>query len=501
GAASATTVPATGATGAGAAARYSIGLVIATGMSIGTLLVNGDLTLDTASTLAMEVSPAAADRITVSGAAALGGTLAVNATGGTYLFNTNYTLLSGSAVTGSFGATTGLSGFGVPFDPTVTNTGTAVILRLRPASLVTLAGPNAGPNPLAVAAAFDRAVNGGYNPQPFYNLYTQGTNLVNALSQLSGEVHSAERRVALEDTRVVRETAFDRINSGMSNAAGTQTATVSNGDKETTIWLRGVGSWGTAEADGRGAEFKTEQLGVLTGIDVAMSSGVKLGAMFTYTQTDIDFATLGSSRVKSTGGALYAGFKTSGFTFGVGGSYAGTQMDANRAITAPGLQQSLTSDASGNTYQLFAEAAYDFTIGEGSTFTPFGRIAYANTKAKAFGETGGIAAVSGVDQRYDITVTNLGLRGAFKAGPATITGSAAWQRIEGDRAIGSFLTIAGVNQAANIYATAFDKDAAALEAKASFAIGSKASIGVGYSGIVGSRNTDHGARATLSIGW
>jgi subtilase-type serine protease len=63
------------------------------------------------------------------------------------------------------------------------------------------------------------------------------------------------------------------------------------------------------------------------------------------------------------------------------------------------------------------------------------------------------------------------------------------------------LAVADVNQLATVRATALDKDAAALDAKFSLAIGKTSTIGIGYSGVIGARNVDHGARATLTIGF
>jgi autotransporter-associated beta strand protein len=313
------------------------GGTVAPGNSVGTLTVNGSATFQAGSTYAVEVTPTGADRITASGALSLAGTMAVAPTGTFTTFNQTFTVMSGSSRTGTF-TTTGLSGFGAPFNAQVDYTATSVILRLAPASLVTLAGTPISPNALQVASAFDRAVAGGYNPQAFFNLYTQGANMKNALGQLSGEIHAAERRVAMEDTRVIRDTAFDRLNAGLSALGGsTQSASTKQGDAETTVWLRGVGSWGVAQADGVGSRFTTEQIGVLTGLDYA-KDGFKVGAAFTYTQNDIEMAALGNARVKSTGGALYAGYRSAtGLSLGVGGSVAGTRSTSNRAITVPGL--------------------------------------------------------------------------------------------------------------------------------------------------------------------
>ncbi len=472
--------------------------------AVGTLAVAGLVTFQPGSTYVAQVTTTTADRITALGAASLAGTLAVSVAPGSYNVGTAYTVLSASSITGTFTTVTGLSGFGTGtgFQLLVSYGGGLVRIALAPNSLVATGGTSLSGNPLAVARAFDRAVNAGYNPSPFFDLYTQGTNLQTALSQLSGEVHSAERRVAMEDTRVIRETAFDRLNAGMASLGNTQAATTSNGDAETTFWLRGVGSWGVAQGDAVGSRFTTEQIGVLTGVDYA-KNGFKIGAGFTYTQNDIEFASLGTSRVKSTGGVIYAGYRSAGgLSVALGGSLAGTRSNSNRAITVTGLSQTLRGSVDGRTYQLFGELAYDLAASERTQISPFARYAYVSTRANAFGETGGIAAVNGVRQTYDISVVQAGLRAGFDIGNGNaIVGSAAWQSVTGDRVPLANLGITGLNQVAGISAAALDKNSAALEAKVNFRVTEKATLAVGYNGVIGDRNNDHGARATLTVGF
>ncbi|WP_426166330.1 autotransporter-associated beta strand repeat-containing protein [Sandarakinorhabdus sp. DWP1-3-1] len=504
-ASSATTVQ-SGATLAGTgtvgALTVQSGGTVAPGNSgAGTLSVNGSVTLAAGSTYQAELNGLVADRITASGAASIaGGIVVTNISAPGAAFNTSYTLLSSSARTGNF-ATTSFANFGVAFLPTLEYTATSVILRLTPNSLVNIGGGTLTGNPLAVATAFDAAVKAGYNPQPFFPLFTQGANFSNALSQLSGELHSAERRVLLEDTRVVREAAFDRLNAGLSAISGASSVTTTDGDKATTFWLRAAGSWGKASADGIGSRFETEQRGVLTGIDFA-NDGFKAGAMFHYTSTDLTFDVLGKSKLESTGGAIYAGYRQpgEGFAVGLGGSIAGNKAKGARAITAPGLQQSLTSSISGTTYQIFGEVAYDL-VGGDIRFEPFGRVAHAQVRSDAFAEAGGIAALVGKGQRNNLTVVDAGLRGGIQNGIVELSGSAAWHRTSGDLNGLTYSSITGLNSDAGIRAVALDRDAVALEAKADFSITPTIKLGAGYSGIIGSKNKDHGARATLTIGF
>ncbi len=471
---------------------------------VGTLSVNGALTLAAGSTYQAEISGPTGDRITASGPASIAGNLVVTNTTPVNAganFNSSYILLSSSARTGTF-ATAALGNYGNIFNPTLEYTATSVILRLAPNSLVTIAGGTLTGNPLAVANAFDAAVRAGYNPQPFFALYTQGANLPNALSQLSGELHSAERRVLLEDTRVVREAAFDRLNAGLSAISGAQSVTTTDGEKATTFWLRAAGSWGKANGDAIGSRFETEQRGVLTGIDFAQN-GFKVGAMFHYTHTDLDFDSLGKSKLESTGGALYAGYRQpgQGFAVGLGGSVAGNKAKGSRAITAPGLQQTLTSYVSGTTYQIFGEVAYDLVPGDAIRAEPFARVAHAQVRSGDFTEVGGIAALVGKGQRNDLTVVDAGVRGAIQSGIADISVSAAWHRTSGDLTGLTYTSITGLNSEAGIRAAALDRDAVAVEAKVDFSLTQRIKLGAGYSGVMGGNNTDHGARATLTVGF
>jgi outer membrane autotransporter protein len=475
----------------------SSGATISPGNSIGTLSVNGSLTLAAGSMLAMEVSPTGADRVSATGAASIAGNLVVTLGAGPYTtFNQSYTLVSSSARTGTFAASS-LANFGAAFAPTLVYDVTSVILRLAPASLVQQSGTLSG-NELAVARSFDAAVLGGYNPQAFFNLYIQGANLSAALGQFSGELHSAERRVALQDTRVVREAALDRLNADLATGPGTASVTSETAGRSTTLWMRAAGSWGTAKADGIGSRVKTDQKGGMIGADVA-NGGFKFGGMFNYTNTDLDLGAFGQSKVESTGGALYAGYRedASGFAVGFGAALASNTAQGIRLITVPGLAQALRSKVNGVTIQIFGEASYDLAKLENTRVEPFVRIAYAKLDSKALAETGGISALIGVKQSNDLTMATLGLRGAYVTGKTTLSGSAGWQRTSGDRSAPTALAMSGVNTLYEVRSVALDRNVVAIETQASFSLSSRLIVGVSYSGLIGSKNSDHGARATV----
>jgi uncharacterized protein with beta-barrel porin domain len=315
-------------------------------------------------------------------------------------------------------------------------------------------------------------------------------------------VHSAGTRVLLEDTRVVRETAFNRLNWGMSGTAGND-STVDKGDNAFTFWMTGVGSWGSANADGIGSDFSTSQAGILSGLDW-VSGEFKVGAMFTWTTTDVDFnSSLGQTNVSSTGGAIYAGWRQAeqGFVVNAGGSVASTNFDGSRSLTAPGLAQTLTSDYGGTTWQLFGEVAYDFAASDTVRVEPFARYAYANTGNDDWFEVGGVAALEAAEQDYNLSIVNVGGRAATNLQGFDLMGSVSWQGTYGDRNAYTAMGIIGVNSPAGIQAVSLDENSIALEFQARYAITSKVSFGLGYSGLYGSNNSNSGVRGTLSIGF
>jgi autotransporter-associated beta strand protein len=173
--------------------------------AVGTLSVNGNLTLSTGATTAIEVQGATIDRINVTGTAALAGTVRFAALGGNYTFNSPYTFLQAGAITGTFGTKAEQGSFGDGVTTALSYTATQAQLTLTPGSLSTVVAANAAQqqqpfasmqqqgtgNQFRVASAIDRAVANGANVNAFFNLYNQNrAGILAGLDQLSGAVHA-----------------------------------------------------------------------------------------------------------------------------------------------------------------------------------------------------------------------------------------------------------------------------------------------------------------------
>ena len=112
------------------------GGTLSPGNSIGTITVKGSLVLSTAAAYLVEVSPTAADRTNVTGAARLAGTMTLQVASGTYQVGKQYVLLhADGGRTGTF--TTGnISGlFGNAIRARIDYTANDVILNLAPTSI------------------------------------------------------------------------------------------------------------------------------------------------------------------------------------------------------------------------------------------------------------------------------------------------------------------------------------------------------------------------------
>jgi autotransporter-associated beta strand protein len=179
------------------------GGTLSPGNSIGTLTVQGSLVFTAASSYMVEVSPAAADRTNVAGIATLGGaTVNVSFAVGTYVAK-QYTVIN--AAGGVSGAFAGPVNTNLPtnFRASLSYDANDVYLNLT-AALGAQQGLSG--NQQTVANGINGFFNGGGAlPPGFVTLFgLTGTDLLSALSQVSGEVATG-----------IQQTTFDAMSQFM----------------------------------------------------------------------------------------------------------------------------------------------------------------------------------------------------------------------------------------------------------------------------------------------
>ena len=195
------------------------GGTLSPGNWIGTLTVQGNLVMTSAAAYIVEVSSTNADRTSVTGTATLGGTVqAVFAPGGS--FTRAYTILS--ATGGSTGTFSNLITSGLPagFTASLSYTATDAILNLT--GRLGALGGGLSQNQQNVAGALNNFFNtGGTLPPGFVSIFgLTGSNLGNALSQLSGEAATGGQQVAFQMSNQFLGMMLDPFVDGRSGAAG-----------------------------------------------------------------------------------------------------------------------------------------------------------------------------------------------------------------------------------------------------------------------------------------
>lgn len=225
--------------------------------------------------------------------------------------------------------------------------------------------------------------------------------------------------------------------------------------------------------------------------------------MFHYTSTDVEYRILGgSSNVETVGGTAYAGYRQDGGMVLNGGvSVAGARTSGSRAVTLPSFAQTLAGRTNGTTYQFFGELAWDLAASADTRIEPFARLTHVKADIGALAETGGVAALAAAKQGYDITITNLGARfGSMVAnGKVALNAGASWQNTSGDRDAATIIGIPALGQNGLIRSVQMDRDSLSLQADASVNLSETIRFSLGYSGLIGKRNDDHGGRATLNF--
>jgi outer membrane autotransporter protein len=279
-----------------------------------------------------------------------------------------------------------------------------------------------------------------------------------------------------------------------------QQVSANDGDRSLTFWLRSAGTWGKAQTAEAATSFQTEQVGLLTGIDWSRDA-LAVGGMFHYTTTNVEFGVIGgSSRVETVGGTVYAGYRNDGgLVANIGASASGARTNGSRAITLAGFAQSLAGRTTGTTYQGFGELGWDLAASADTRIEPFARLSYVKADMNGLMETGGIAALSAAKQSYDLTVINLGVRVGANVGKVALDGSASMQGTTGDRDAMTVIGIPAVGQNGNIRSVLIDRTALLLQGGMGVNLSDKIRFNLDYNGLIGKRNDDHGARATLNF--
>ncbi|EKF18066.1 autotransporter outer membrane beta-barrel domain-containing protein [Nitratireductor pacificus] len=499
-------------TGTLGSTRVETGAVHGPGNSIGTQTIAGDYT--NYGTLAIEVTPAAADQVIVQGAVDItGATLALT---GTPLSSSDWPVLNGpyiildnqgaGAVTGAFATVTNNLLF---LDETVDyagGDGNDIALQLFRndvsfgdfAHTPNQAGVSSAVEALGVGTPLWLAIVGLADPEAARQ----------AFDALSGEVHASFQGALGRSGVFLRNAANDRIRTAFA-AAGTAAPLAygpagrasGEGGHGLSFWSEAYGAWADVDGDGNAAAMDQSAGGMLFGAD-ALAAGWRVGLLGGYGQSSLDVAGRASSAdSRDYHLGLYAGTEMGRLGIRTGLGYTWHDIETARAVSAGGFTDTLRADYDAGTFQAFGEVGYRFDL-PAASIEPFANLAHVRHRTGGFTEQGGAAALTVEGQTMDTSFATLGLRlestFQFASMQATAKAMLGWQHAFGDVTPTSVHAFAG-GTGFTVAGTPIARDTALIEAGVDFDLTSKAVLGISYRGQIAGDARQHGVNGMLSV--
>lgn len=199
--------------------------------------------------------------------------------------------------------------------------------------------------------------------------------------------------------------------------------------------------------------------------------------------------------------AVYGGGDWANVRLRLGAAFTHHAITTTRTPTFPGFAETLTARYEGATAQAFGQVGYNIDVGPVGV-EPFAGLAGILEQTSAYGETGGISALTGGPTSSSAVVATLGVRisGDFVLSDnlkVKAHGSLAWEHAIGATATATH-AFAGSPQF-TVAAAPPPNDALNLQLGAAVELADNAHLDLSYSGRFAGGGNAHALRATLSV--
>lgn len=356
-----------------------------------------------------------------------------------------------------------------------------------------------------------------------------------ATDALSGEVHATLSGVLMDDSRYVRDGIFSRLLQasnarGYSNqfavAGGAPTTVVGvssdplaagrmalgAGEQDTSrgpryrsplaFWTNSYGAWGAFDGNGNAASANRSLGGFVSGMDADLGNGWRGGVATGYTGANLAVdARLSSAGIESYHLGGYIGGGVGDVALRGGGVWTWSSIDTRRDVVFPGFFEREASSYGADTGQVFAEAALPLLV-SATTLEPFARLAYVHVATEGFTEGGSLAALSSPGSSGDVGYSTLGIRAAttWQFGSLRIDpyASIAWQRAFGDLDSAASLVFTSAGIGFEVFGVPIVRDSALIEAGMTVALTNDATIGFAYSGQIAHNLNDNAVTGRMN---
>lgn len=338
-------------------------------------------------------------------------------------------------------------------------------------------------NERAIAAALEGSTGGLIGSVLMMN----DAEEINSLySSLSDDMYASARNAMVVNALSVTRGVIDQAR-GLGEG---RAAELENGMGR--IWASGMASW--TNADGQASSVDADFRVGMIGGEVNVCSATKLGAFFGYGSTDYD-----GKFGKIDGDDVHFGvygltdFGPASFTYGV--SYM--QEDRDSVHYLGDFGNSHSEDAS--VLQAYAEGAWNFDL-DVAKVSPYVGFTYARVDADGFTESGYGYDFRVKDQKDDIEVVSLGVRGTlpFMMGtmPVALKADAGWSHFFGDTESVNEMQLGAGGAYASIEGNELDNQFN-LGLGIAMQVAKSATVNVSYTGAFGSDTDSHGLIGTF----
>ena len=495
--------------GGGSVGNLLVNGTLQTNTRLGTAIITRDLTMGSGSTLAYGVNADGSSApIQVGGTVNLNGaTLAVNPSDGTYPWQSHYTVLQAASVNGTFGNVTSDYAF---ITPTLAYTPTQVDL--------TYTRNDVAFNEFAVTGNGSRAANSlaslGQN-NALYNalLNTTSATAGAAIEQLSGASNADLTSATLGVSNQIGGSmlsAMQQMGGGSAllvgldqqdtpvlaaNGVPNAARNLNDPNAQGRLWLQAIGGYGKLDGEHGSSGLEQRSKGTVLGVDWALDTQWRLGVLGGYSKTDLD-ATGVDGNVESWHAGVYALRQSGPLAVRLGAAYSGHQGESKRTVAFNGFNDRPKGDYDADSQQAFAELGYAMGSGRLNA-EPFANLGYQRYHRDSYQEKGGTAALQVDGQTQDNFSTTFGLRLAHLSSlengmSLTPRMTAGWKHTYGDVSNSTRQAFVVGGTAFSVDGSSLDRDSLVLEAGLDVGISARHSVGVGYSGEIGSNSRNHG---------
>ncbi len=504
------------ANGASLINQGSIGglLTIANGASYGGTGQLHSLQLSSGSAFNYDLNASGAP-VQLSGTATLANaTLNLKANGTGYAEHSSLLTATGG-VTGQFGTVTNNFAF---LTPTLTYTANSVELQLT-----------RNDTAFSALASTDNARNLANNlaaqsNSSLYNalLTTDKATAAQALEQLSGSSNASMAAATLAGSSQVSNVMQGAM-AQLGSLGGSLQASILRDDGPQLVavgvpnearglhdpkaagrlWVQALGSHGTVDGSHGGSDVDQNTGGTLFGADWAVNSDWRLGVVGGYSRTDIDAGQGASGDVDSYHVGVYALTQLDQLALRLGAAYSTHDGENKRRVSFAGVNDKLHGDYDADSQQAFAELAYPIASGR-LLAEPFAALGYQRYERDAYNEKGGDSALHVDSQDQHNVSSTVGIRIArldqFANGMSfTPRMSVGWRHTYGDVDSETSQAFISGGSAFSAQGTALDRNSFLLEAGFDVGITATQSLGLGYTGEMGTNAQNHGVVAQWQL--